>query len=163
MNAARTAMCRNRVDRSGGDNEGGGIGTQLGSPKKLNPPGPIVGQAALLRVPEVVNRRVRSLFRGYRFAPEVNGGKRLRYVVALRKPPLASMKPTMRSSPSLFFRLVITKGRSPRILLASVCIFSREAPTWGARSILLMTRRSDRVMPGPPLDGILSPAATSMT
>ena len=32
------------------------------------------------------------------------------------------------------------------------------APTSGARSILLMTSRSERVMPGPPLRGILSPA-----
>ena len=32
-----------------------------------------------------------------------------------------------------------------------------------ARSILLMTSRSDCVMPGPPLRGILSPPATSMT
>src|ERR1700676_5713014 len=38
-------------------------------------------------------------------------------------PPLASIKPMMRSSPSLFFRLVMTKGRSPRIRLASVSIF----------------------------------------
>src|SRR5882757_7120859 len=36
-------------------------------------------------------------------------------------------------------------------------------PTSGARSILLMTRRSERVIPGPPLRGILSPAATSIT
>src|ERR1700759_492812 len=78
-------------------------------------------------------------------------------------PPFASMNEMMRCSPSLFFRLVMTKGRSPRIRRASVSIFSREAPTCGARSILLMTNRSDRVMPGPPLDGILSPAATSMT
>ena len=33
----------------------------------------------------------------------------------------------------------------------------------GARSVLLITSRSDRVMPGPPLRGILSPPATSMT
>ena len=38
-----------------------------------------------------------------------------------------------------------------------------EAPTSGARSILLMTSRSDRVMPGPPLRGIFSPAETSIT
>ena len=42
-------------------------------------------------------------------------------------------------------------------------MISRLAPTSGARSVLLMTRRSERVMPGPPLRGILSPAATSMT
>jgi len=50
-------------------------------------------------------------------------------VFAGLRPPLASMKPMMRSSPSLFFRLVITKGRSPRIRLASVSIFSSDAPT----------------------------------
>src|SRR5258707_10447885 len=70
------------------------------------------------------------------------------------RPPLASIKLTMRSRPSLFLRLVMTKGRSPRIRLASVSIFSSDAPTCGARSILLMTRRSDLVIPGPPLEGI---------
>ena len=40
---------------------------------------------------------------------------------------------------------------------------SRLAPTYGARSVLLMTRMSDWEMPGPFLRGILSPAATSMT
>ena len=49
----------------------------------------------------------------------------------------------------------MTNGRSPRIRLASVSIFSSDAPTCGARSILLMTRRSDRVMPGPPFRGDL--------
>ena len=38
-----------------------------------------------------------------------------------------------------------------------------EAPTSGARSILLITSKSERVMPGPPLRGILSPAETSIT
>src|SRR5438094_478009 len=80
-----------------------------------------------------------------------------------RRPTLASMKPMMRSSPSLFFRLVITTGPSPPIRFASVSIFSSDAPTCGARSILLITSRSERVMPGPPLEGILSPAATSIT
>ena len=37
------------------------------------------------------------------------------------------------------------------------------APTCGARSVLLMTNRSLLVMPGPPLRGIFSPAATSIT
>ena len=46
---------------------------------------------------------------------------------------------------------------------ASRSITSSEAPTIGARSILLMTSRSERVMPGPPFRGILSPAETSMT
>jgi hypothetical protein len=49
--------------------------------------------------------------------------------VAGRNPPLASMKATMRSRPSPFFRFVITKGRSPRMRRASVSIFSRDAPT----------------------------------
>src|SRR5450759_4958510 len=40
---------------------------------------------------------------------------------------------------------------------------SSDAPTSGARSILLITSRSDFMMPGPPLRGILSPAATSIT
>ena len=55
------------------------------------------------------------------------------------------------------------KMRGPRMRLASVAMTSSEAPTMGARSILLMTSRSDLVMPGPPLRGILSPAATSIT
>ena len=65
MNAARTAMGRSRVNPSGGDNEGGGISTQLGSPEKLNPPGRwgLAGMNSP-RTPEVVNRRVRNLFRG---------------------------------------------------------------------------------------------------
>jgi hypothetical protein len=46
---------------------------------------------------------------------------------------------------------------------ASRSITSRDAPTKGARSILLITSRSERVMPGPPLRGILSPPATSIT
>jgi len=66
-------------------------------------------------------------------------------------------------APSPTFRLVNTKGRSPRMRLASRSITSSEAPTMGARSILLITSRSDLVMPGPPLRGILSPAATSIT
>src|SRR5580704_220568 len=78
-------------------------------------------------------------------------------------PPWATMKSTTRSRPSPVFRLVKTNGRSPRMRLASRSITSRLAPTKGARSILLMTSKSERVMPGPPLRGILSPAATSMT
>src|SRR6185436_6948671 len=62
--------------------------------------------------------------------------------------------------PCLVFKLVNRNGRWPRIFLASRSITSSDAPTAGARSILLMTSRSDRVIPGPPLRGILSPAAT---
>ena len=77
--------------------------------------------------------------------------------------PSVSMNFTMLSSPCPVLRLVNTNGRSPRIFFASRSITSSEAPTMGARSILLMTSRSDLVMPGPPLRGILSPAATSIT
>src|SRR5277367_5730790 len=42
-------------------------------------------------------------------------------------------------------------------------ITSSDAPTYGARSILLITSRSERMIPGPPLRGILSPSATSIT
>ena len=54
-------------------------------------------------------------------------------------------------------------GRSPRAAFESRAMTSRLAPTCGARSILLMTSRSDRVTPGPPLRGILSPPDTSIT
>src|SRR5215813_4362950 len=81
----------------------------------------------------------------------------------LPNPPFSSMKRAMVSTPSPARRLLNTKGRVPRMRLASRSMTASEAPTWGARSILLITSRSERVMPGPPLDGILSPAATSMT
>ena len=45
---------------------------------------------------------------------------------------------------------------SPRIMAASLAMTSKSAPTISARSILLMTRRSDWVIPGPPFRGILS-------
>ncbi len=53
-------------------------------------------------------------------------------------------------TPRPVFRLVNTKGFSPRIFFVSASMASREAPTMGARSILLITRRSERVIPGPP-------------
>jgi hypothetical protein len=52
---------------------------------------------------------------------------------------------------------------SGRMRRVSASITSRSAPTCGARSVLLMTNRSLLVMPGPPLRGIFSPAATSIT
>ena len=55
------------------------------------------------------------------------------------------------------------KGLSPRIFFASLSITSSDAPTKSATSILLMINRSDFVIPGPPLRGILSPAETSIT
>jgi hypothetical protein len=73
------------------------------------------------------------------------------------------MKAMISASPCPVFMLLKTNGRSPRILRLSRSITSSEAPTIGARSVLLITSRSDRVIPGPPLRGILSPAATSMT
>ena len=82
---------------------------------------------------------------------------------AAPNPPFSSMKRTISSTPCPVRRLLNTNGRAPRMRLASRSITSSEAPTWGARSILLITRRSERVMPGPPFEGILSPAATSMT
>src|SRR5439155_13322173 len=69
---------------------------------------------------------------------------------------------TTASTPTPSFRLVKTKGRSPRMRRASRSITPRSAPTYGARSILLMTRRSERVIPGPPFRGIFSPSATSI-
>src|ERR1700759_1185367 len=57
----------------------------------------------------------------------------------------------MSSTPWPARRLVSTNGRVPRIRLASRSITSSEAPTCGARSILLITRRSERVMAGPAL------------
>ena len=39
----------------------------------------------------------------------------------------------------------------------------KSAPTNGARSVLLITSKSERVIPGPPLRGIFSPCATSIT
>ena len=61
----------------------------------------------------------------------------------------------------------MTKGLRPlavvRMRVVSACITFRSAPTYGARSVLLMTKRSLLVMPGPPLRGIFSPAATSIT
>jgi hypothetical protein len=93
----------------------------------------------------------------------VSPGKRGRCSGRTPSPPFSSMKCAISSTPLPARRLVKTKGRVPRMRFDSRSIVSSEAPTWGARSTLLMTRRSERVMPGPPFDGILSPAATSIT
>ena len=79
------------------------------------------------------------------------------------RPAFSKIKSMISASPRPCFRLVMTNGRPLRIRVASRCITSSEAPTWGARSALLITRISDRVMAGPPLRGISSPAATSIT
>ena len=49
-------------------------------------------------------------------------------------------------------------ARTPR---ATIC--STSEPTYGARSVLLITSRSARAIPGPPLRGMSSPPATSIT
>src|ERR1700745_261477 len=64
------------------------------------------------------------------------------------------------SRPSRVFRFVNTNGFSPRMRRASRAMTPRSAPTNGARSILLMSSRSERGTPGPPLRGVVSrPAA----
>src|SRR5262249_11339865 len=78
-------------------------------------------------------------------------------------PPLSMTKLAIWCTPSPDLRFAKIKGCSPRILDASLSITCRSAPTNEAKSILFITRRSERVMPGPPLRGILSPAATSIT
>ena len=77
-------------------------------------------------------------------------------------PLFSSMKPTMSARPLPVRRLLNTNGRVPRMRLASRSITSSEAPTCGARSILLIHHEIGTRDPGPPFDG-LSPAATSMT
>ena len=77
--------------------------------------------------------------------------------------PSLTIKSMMSLRPCCCFRFEKIKGRSPRIFLASRSMTSRDAPTMGARSILLIINKSDLVMPGPPLRGILSPAETSIT
>src|SRR5208337_5284598 len=69
---------------------------------------------------------------------------------------------TRAGMPSPVLQLVNRNGLSPRIMRESRSITSRLAPTWEARSVLLITRMSDCEMPGPFLRGILSPAATSI-
>ena len=59
--------------------------------------------------------------------------------------------------------MVASTGRPALTRFASASICSSSTPTWGARSILLTTRRSQRSRPGPFLRGISSPPATSMT
>ena len=58
---------------------------------------------------------------------------------------------------------IAATGSSPRRSLASRTMRSTSEPTKGARSVLLIVSRSARAMPGPPLRGMSSPAATSIT
>jgi hypothetical protein len=67
------------------------------------------------------------------------------------------------STPRPLFKFVKTNGRFARIHTLSASITPRLAPKTGAKSILLITSRSERVIPGPPLRGIFSPSATSIT
>src|SRR5699024_800815 len=66
------------------------------------------------------------------------------------------------ASPSSVFKFVKENGFSPRNSSESFSITDRSAPTYGARSVLLMTKKSDLIMPWPALRGIFSPWATSM-
>src|SRR5690625_1624443 len=51
------------------------------------------------------------------------------------------------SSPSSVFKFVKENGFSPRNSSESFSITERSAPTYGARSVLLMTKKSDLIMP----------------
>lgn len=82
------------------------------------------------------------------------------YARASYSRPSRRTNATISSTPAPVLRLVKTNGLAPRWDFASRAITSSEAPTCGARSVLLITSRSDRVMPGPPLHGIFSPPAT---
>src|SRR5258705_8317355 len=74
-----------------------------------------------------------------------------------------SISATNSGTPSPVLQFVNRNGLLPRIISESCFITSRLAPTWGARSVLLITSMSEYVIPGPFLRGILSPAATSIT
>src|SRR5262249_25468323 len=64
--------------------------------------------------------------------------------------PSRSSQGITAETPSPLLRLVNTNGRVSRIFFASRRITSRSAPIAGARSILLITNKSERVTPGPP-------------
>ena len=71
-----------------------------------------------------------------------------------RTAALHALKPRFRSTsstPTPFVTCANRNGPSPRIFFASRSMTPRSAPTSGARSVLLMTSRSDCVMPGPAL------------
>src|SRR5262249_30738909 len=62
------------------------------------------------------------------------------------KSTFSRIRRTRAGMPSLVLQLVNRNGLSPRISRESRSITSRLAPTYGARSILLITRTSDCVM-----------------
>ena len=78
-------------------------------------------------------------------------------------PPCIFRKSTTDCVPSPRRRSVKTKGRLPRAFRASCSMPSRSTPTCGARSALLMTSRSERVIAGPPLRGMSPPWQTEIT
>ena len=86
------------------------------------------------------------------------GSRVLSRVEVSARPPAVSMKAMTSGTPTPSRTWANWNGRSPRIRRASRSITSSQAPTCGARSVLLMISRSERVTPGPPLRGILSPA-----
>jgi hypothetical protein len=69
----------------------------------------------------------------------------------------------MASMPSPVLQLLSSTGRPRRTSFASFTIKSTLAPTKGARSVLLMTSRSERMMPRSRLRGMSSPPAVSIT
>ena len=79
-------------------------------------------------------------------------------------PPCARMNSAISATPLLSFRLVKMKGRVPRIA-AAVAVHHRKVGADQRRQVDLVDHQQVglRVMPGPPLRGILSPAETSMT
>lgn len=91
-------------------------------------------------------------------APLVSGAQ-----AVAASPPIRQSSAAISSTPFPCRRAAKMNFGLPRIRFASRSITARSAPTWGARSVLLMISRSDFVIAGPPLRGISSPAATSMT
>jgi hypothetical protein len=80
--------------------------------------------------------------------------------------PLAFQADNIRSTIACTFLPFLTSakmvGPPSRILRASLSITFKSAPTSSARSVLFTINRSDWVIPGPPLRGILSPPETSI-
>ena len=66
-------------------------------------------------------------------------------------------------APHVGANLDVMEADTRRMRLASRSMTARSAPTWGARSVLLITSRSERVIAGPPLRGIFSPWQTLIT
>src|SRR5699024_12605535 len=69
---------------------------------------------------------------------------------------------TTSSRPVLSFKFVKTNGLFPRNTFVSSSMTSRLAPTYGAKSVLLIMNRSDLIIPCPLLLVIFSPWVHSM-